>query len=131
MPPSGSTPLSTPNHPVFLRKEPLIPTKRPSKGKYDVRYLRKSIHLHHLEGDVLPLRDSLAIIGNSAPFPTDLPKPDPNDLDTPYVEYNSDGSVKKANLGGLVGVITSGSAIEHEEFVSMVLTIFRLFPART
>jgi hypothetical protein len=35
--------------------------------------------------------------------------------------------VKKANLRGLVGVITSGSAIEHEEFVSMVLTTFRLF----
>ena len=35
--------------------------------------------------------------------------------------------MKKANLRGLVGMITSGSANEHEEFVSMVLTTFRLF----
>ena len=67
------------------------------------------------------------MIGDSAPFPTDIPKPDPDELNAPYVEYNPDGSVKKANLRGLVGVITSGSAIEHEEFVSMVLTTFRLF----
>ena len=126
MPPNEST-IPTPNQQVFSRKEPLIPTKRPSKGKYDIRHLRKSVHLHLLEYDALPLRDSLAIIGDSAPFPTDLPKPDPDDLDAPYVEYNPDGSVKKANLRGLVGVITSGSAIEHEEFVSMVLTTFRLF----
>ena len=66
------------------------------------------------------------MIGDSAPFPTDIPKPDPDELNAPYVEYNPDGSVKKANLRGLVGVITSGSAIEHEEFVSMVLTTFRL-----
>ena len=126
MPPNGCT-SSTPNRPVFSRKEPLIPTKRPSKGKYDIRYLRKSVHSHRLDVDALPLRDSLAIIGNSAPFPTDLHNPDPNDLDAPYVKYNPDGSVEKANLRGLVGVITSGSAIEHEEFVLMVLTTFRLF----
>jgi hypothetical protein len=89
--------------------------------------LRESVHLHLLEADPPPLRDSLAIIGDSAPFPADLPKPDPDDLDAPYVEYSPDGNVKKANLRGLVGVITSGSAIEHEEFVSMVLTTFRLF----
>ena len=127
VPPSEPTPPSTPNQPAFSRKEPLIPTKRPSKGKYDVRYLRQSVHLHRLEEGALPLRDSLAVIGDSAPFPTDLPKPDPDDLDAPYIEYNPDGSLKKANLRGLVGVVTSGSAIEHEEFVSMVLTTFRLF----
>ena len=127
VPLNGSTPPSTPNQRVFSRKEPLIPTKRPSRGKYDIRYLRKSIHLHRLEDDTSSLRDSLAIIGDSAPFPTDLPNPDPDDLDAPYVEYNPDRSMKKANLRGLVGVITSGSAIEHEEFVSMVLTTFRLF----
>ena len=88
--------------------------------------MRKSVHLH-LEADLPPLRDSLAVIGDSAPFPTDLPKPDPDDLDAPYVEYDCDGGVKKANLRGLVGVITSGSATQHEEFVSMVLTTFRLF----
>ena len=112
---------------MYPRKEPLIPQKRPSKGKYDIRHLRKSVHLHRLEDDAPPLRDSLAIIGHSAPFPTDLPKPNPDDLNAPYVEYNLDGSMKKANLRGLIGVITSGSAIEHEEFVSMVLTTFRLF----
>ena len=101
--------------------------KRPSKGKYDIHHLRKSIHLHRLEDEAPLLRDSLAIIADSAPFPTDPPKPDPDDLDPPYVEFNPDGSVKKANLRGLVGVITSGSATEHEEFVSMVLTTFRLF----
>ena len=112
---------------MFLRKEPLIPTKRPSKGKYDIRHLRQSVHLHRLEDDAPPLRDSLAIIRDSAPFPTDAPKPGPNESDAPYVEYNPDGSAKKANLRGLVGVITSGTANEHEEFVSMVLTTFRLF----
>ena len=121
------SPPSTPDQPVFSRKEPLIPTKRPSKGKYDVRLLRKSVHLHRLESDVAPLRDSLAIIGNSAPFPTDVLDPDPDDLNAPYVENDPDGGVRKANLRGLVGVITSGSATEHEEFVSMVLTTFRLF----
>jgi len=35
--------------------------------------------------------------------------------------------MKEANPRGLVGVITSGSATEHGEFVSMVLTTFRLF----
>ena len=127
MPPGEPTPPSTPNKPVFSRKEPLIPTKRPSKGKYDIRHLRQSVHLHRLKDDAPPLRDSLAVIGNSAPFPTDLPKPDPNDPGVPYVEYNPDGSAKKANLRGLVGLITSGSAIEQEEFVSMVLMTFRLF----
>ena len=67
------------------------------------------------------------MIGDLAPFPTDLPSPDPADLDAPHVEYDFKGDVKKANLRGLVGVVTSGSAIEHEEFVSMVLTTFRLF----
>ena len=127
VPPCDTSPPSTPNRPSFSRKEPLIPTKRPSRGKYDIRHLRHSVHLHRLEDDVPPLRDSLAIIGDLAPFPTDLPKPDSNDVDAPYVEYNPDGSAKKANLRGLVGVITSGSAIEQEEFVSMVLTTFRLF----
>ena len=117
--PCEPTPPSTPEQPAFSRKEPLIPTKRPSKGKYDIGHLRKSVHFHRHE-DPLPLRDSLAIIA-------DLPKPSPDDLDAPYVEYNPDGSVKEANLRGLVGVITSGSATEHEEFVSMVLTTFRLF----
>ena len=126
MPPNGSTP-HIPNQPVSSRKELLIPTKRPSKGKYDIRHLRKPVHLHLLEDNALSLRDSLAIIGGLPLFPTDLPKPDPDDLDAPYVEYNPDGSVKKANLRGLVGVITSGSAIKHEEFVSMVLTMFQLF----
>ena len=126
-PPREPSPPSTPSRPTFTRKESLIPTKRPSRGKYDAHHLRRSVHLHHHKDDPPPLRDSLAIIGRSAPFPADLPKPDPNDLDAPYVEYNPDGSVKKANLRGLVGLITSGSAIEHEEFVSMVLTTFRLF----
>ena len=121
-----SSPPLTPNQPTFSRREPLIPTKRPSKGKYDISHLRKSVHFHPHEY-TLPLRDSLAIIGRSAPSPPDLPEPNPDDLDAPYVEYNLDGSVKKANLRGLVGVITSGSATEHEEFVSMVLTTFRLF----
>jgi len=67
------------------------------------------------------------MINHSAPFPTDRPRSDPDDINAPYVEYDSDSSVKKANLRGLIGVITSGSAIEHEEFVSMVLTTFRLF----
>ena len=126
-PPVSPSPPSTPSQPTFSRKEPLIPTKRPSRGKYDIYHLRKSVHLHHQEDDQAPLRDSLAIIGHSAPFPADLPKPNHDDLDAPYVEYNPDGSLKKANMRGLVGVITSGSAIEHEEFVSMVLTTFRLF----
>ena len=73
------------------------------------------------------LSGTLAIIGHSAPFPANLPKPNYDDLDAPYTEYNPDGGLKKANMRGLVGVITSGSAIEHEEFVSMVLTTFRLF----
>ena len=120
------SPPLTPNQPTFSRREPLIPTKRPSKGKYDISHLRKSVHFHPYH-DTLPLRDSLAIISRSAPSPADLPEPDPDDLNAPYVEYNLDGSVKKANLRGLVGVITSGSATEHEEFVSMVLTTFRLF----
>ena len=122
--PNEPTPPSTPDQPIFLRKEPLIPTKCPSKGKYDIRHLRKSVYLHRLEDDASPLRDSLAIIGDSAPFPADLPKPNPDDPDAPYVEYNSDGSMRKVNLKGLVGVITSGSTIEHEEFVLMVLTTF-------
>ena len=124
--PHEPSPPPTPNQPAFSRKEPLIPTKRPNKGKYDTCHLRKFVHHHH-EDSPLPLRDSLAMIGHSAPFPADLPKPDPDDLQAPYVEYNPDKSLKKANLRGLVGVITSGSAIEHEEFVSMVLTTFRLF----
>lgn len=99
--------------------------KRPSRGKYDIHHLRKSVHFHHHEDGLPPLRDSLAVIGNSAPFPTDFPWPNPDDA--PHVEYHPDGSVKKANLRGLVGVVTSGSAIEHEEFVAMVLTTFRLF----
>ena len=111
----------------FPRKESLIPTKRPSKGKYDVRHLRKSVHLHRPEEAAQPLRDSLAEIGRSGPFQTDVSKCEPEDLDAPYVEYNADNSVKRANLRGLVGMITSGNAIEHEEFVSMVLTTFRLF----
>lgn len=89
--------------------------------------MRESVHLHRFEADPPPLRDSLAIIGDSAPFPTDISEPDLDDPEDPYVEYNPDGSVKKANLRGLVGVITSGSATKHEEFVSMVLTTFRLF----
>jgi hypothetical protein len=125
------TPPPTPSRPVFSRKESLIPTKRPSKSKYDTRRLRNSVHLYRHGDDPPPLRDSLAIIGDSAPFPlTDrLPKPNtPDDpYDAPYIEYNPDKSLKKANLAGLVAVITSGSAIEHEEFVSMVLTTFRLF----
>jgi len=120
------SPPLTPNQPAFSRKEPLIPTKRPSKGKYDISHLRKSVHFCPHD-DTTPLRDSLAIIARLAPSPADLPEPNPDDLDTPYVEYNLDGSVKKANLRGLVGVVTSGSATEHEEFVSMVLTTFRLF----
>ena len=120
------SPPLTPNQPAFWRKEPLIPTKRPSKGKYDISHLRKSVHFYP-HSDTLPLRDSLAIIGYSAPSPANRPEPVPDDLDVPYLEYNLDGSVKKANLRGLVGVITSGSATEHEEFVSMVLTTFRLF----
>jgi len=120
------SPPLTPNQPTFSRREPLIPTKRPSKGKYDVSHLRKSVHFHPHD-NTPPLRDSLAIINLSAPSPADLPEHNPDDLDAPYVEYNLDGSVKKANLRGLVGVITSGSATEHEEFVSMVLTTFRLF----
>lgn len=119
-------PLEFPQ-PAFPRKEPLIPMNRPSKGKYDVCHLRKSVHFHRTGEDTQPLRDSLAVIGHSAPFTSDLPIPDPEDLDAPYVEYNPDNSVKKANLRGLVGMITSGNAIEHEEFVSMVLTTFRLF----
>ena len=122
----GSEPTPT-LQPGFPRKEPLIPTKRPNKGRYDVRHLRKSVHAHRPEEVTQPIRDSLAAIGHSAPFPTDLPTADPEDLDAPYVEYNPDKSVKKANLRGLVGMITSGNAIEHEEFVSMVLTTFRLF----
>ena len=121
------SPPCTPNQTVFSRKEPLIPRRRPSKGKYDVRHLRESVHLHHLELDPPPLRDSLALIGDSAPFPTDIPQLDLDDLDAPYLDYNPEGGVKKANLRGLVGVITSGSATEHEEFVLMVLTTFRLF----
>lgn len=101
--------------------------KRPSKRKYDIGLLRKSVHSHCLEADLPPLRDSLAIIGDSAPFQSSLPKPEPDNIDAPHVEYDPNGGVKKANLRGLVGVITSGSATEHEEFVSMVLTTFRLF----
>ena len=89
--------------------------------------MRKSVLLHRVEADPPPLRDSLAIIGDSTPFPTHLPKPDSDDHDAPYVEYSPDGDLRKANLRGLVGMITSGSATEHEEFVSMVLTTFRLF----
>ena len=118
-PPCEPSPPLTPDQPTFSRKEPLIPTRRPSKDKYDISHLRKSVHFHRHE-DPPPLRDSLAIIAGP-------PEPNPDDLDAPYVEYNPDGSVKKGNLRGLVGVITSGSAIEHEEFVSMVLTTFRLF----
>ena len=126
-PPCEPSPPSTANQPAFSRKEPLIPTKRPSKGKYDTCHLRKSVHFRRHEDDPPPLRDSLTIIANSDPFAVDPPKPNPDAHDAPYVEYNPDGSMKKANLRGLVGVITSGSAIEHEEFVSMVLTTFRLF----
>lgn len=89
--------------------------------------LRASLHLHRLEADPPPLRDSLAAIGDSVPSSADPREPDPGDLNAPHVEYDPEGSVKKASLRGLVGLITSGSAIEHEEFVSMVLMTFRLF----
>ena len=125
--PSGEpSPPSTPDQPAFSGEDPLTPTKRPSRGKYDARYLRESVRRYR-EGDPPPPGDSLSTIGHSASFPTYLPKHDPDDLDAPYVEYDLDGTVKKANLRGLVGVMTSGSAIEHEELVSMVLTTFRLF----
>jgi hypothetical protein len=112
---------------MFSWKEAPISRKRPSKGRYDIDYLRKSVSLRPPEDYSSPIRDSLAIIGVLAPFPNDLPKPDPNNPEAPYIEYSPDGSVKKANLRGLVGLITSGSAIEHEEFVSMVFMTFRLF----
>ena len=87
---------------MFSRKESLIPTKRPSKSKYDTRRLRNSVHLyrHGEDPPPPPLRDSLAIIGDSAPFPLAdrLPKPNnPDDPDdAPYIEYNPDKSLKKA-----------------------------------
>ena len=48
-------------------------------------------------------------------------------LDAPYTQYSPDGNVEKASLRGLIEVITSGSAIEREELLPMVLTTFRLF----